>query len=304
MPLETAIRAWEGLKEISGDSASIHITGGEPFLCFDEMVTILEEGRRRGLGPVDQIETNAFWACSRDKIIDVLRQLDSLGMCVLKISCDPFHQEFISIEKVRTLAAVATEVLGSDRVLVRWEKYVQEPVEIEGLAWEDKAVHFLASLQQFPCRFTGRAADRLAGLAAVKTPLQLAEYNCSGAFLGAKGIHIDPYGNVFSGTCSGIIVGNLNTASLPEIWKRFDPPNTDFIGKLFNGGPASLVEDARRIGFQQGHRYAGKCHLCSDIRKFFFDKGLSVGIIGPAPCYSEGKDASRQISEFGVQQSG
>ena len=103
MSVDTAMRVWEGLRELAGETASIHITGGEPFLYFERMVEILDEGRRRGLGPVDQIETNAYWADSRENILSVLKTLDSLGMRVLKISCDPFHQEHIYIENVRRL---------------------------------------------------------------------------------------------------------------------------------------------------------------------------------------------------------
>jgi organic radical activating enzyme len=301
MTLDTAMSAWEGLRELAGESASIHITGGEPFLYLDQMVAILGEAKRRGLGTVDQIETNAFWADSRQGMVDTLRLLDSLGMRILKISCDPFHQEYVGIDKVRSLAAVATEVLGKDRVLVRWEKYAQDPVDTGGMAWEEKAAHYMASLHEFPCRFTGRAADRLAGIAPIKTPDELAALSCSGSFLGAKGIHVDPFGNVFSGTCSGIIIGNVNETTLAEMWRRFDPPNVEVIGRLFEGGPAALAKEAQEAGFRLAPHYAGKCHLCSDIRKFFFDNTLFAAIIGPVQCYSEGKDASPQTSEFGIE---
>jgi hypothetical protein len=230
-----------------------------------------------------------------------LRLLDSLGMHILKISCDPFHQEYVSIDKVRSLAAVATEVLGAGRVLVRWEKYAQDQVDMGGMAWEEKAAHYLASLQDYPCRFTGRAADRLAGIAPARTPEELAGSNCSGAFLGAKGIHVDPFGNVFSGTCSGIIIGNVNQTPLPRMWQGFDPPNTSVVGRLFEGGPSGLLKADECEGFRPAGQYAGKCHLCSDIRKFFFDNTLFAAIIGPVQCYSEGKDASPQTSELGIE---
>jgi hypothetical protein len=301
MSVDTAMRAWQGLRELAGEGASIHITGGEPFLYMDRMVAILQEGARRGLGHVDQIETNASWADSRENAAETLRLLGSLGMHTLKISCDPFHQEYVGIEKVRSLAAVAAEVLGKDRVLVRWDRYFHDPVETGGLEWEEKAAHYLASLREFPCRFTGRAADRLAGIAPARTIEELADSNCSGAFLGAKGIHVDPFGNVFSGTCSGIILGNVDQTPLPAMWQGFNPPNKPLIGGLFSGGPAGLLEMARDHGFEPGPRYAGKCHLCTDIRKFFFDNNLFAGIIGPVQCYSEGKDASPQTSRSGIE---
>jgi organic radical activating enzyme len=300
MSLQTAMNAWEGLRELAGENAAIHITGGEPFLYVSEMLDILREGKKRGLGQVDQIETNASWADSRTDIVDTLRQLDSLGMHILKISCDPFHQEFVSIEKVRKLSAIAQEVLGPERVLVRWEEYAANPVETGGMEWEEKAAHYLASLQEYPCRFTGRAAGRLADMVPGKALAELTA-DCRGAFLGAKGIHVDPLGNVFSGTCSGIIIGNVNKTPLADMWRRFDPSIAEVVGRLFSGGPSGLLDMAKQHGFAPAGRYAGKCHLCSDIRKFFFDNNLFAGIIGPVQCYSEGKDASPQTREFGSE---
>jgi hypothetical protein len=68
----------------------------------------------------------------------------------------------------------------------------------------------------------------------------------------------------------------------------------DVIGALFEGGPARFLNIAEKSGFRSAHHYAGKCHICSDIRKFFFDKGLFAAIIGPVQCYSEGKGIPRR----------
>ena len=62
MPVDIAINAWQSLKELAGDNAKIHITGGETFLYWDHLVEILQEAKKSNLGPVDIIETNGFWA--------------------------------------------------------------------------------------------------------------------------------------------------------------------------------------------------------------------------------------------------
>jgi len=304
MSVETAMKAWSALRRLAGDSARIHITGGEPFLYSARMVEILKEAKREGLGPVDQIETNAYWADTRADIVGILKTLDSLGMARLKISCDPFHQEFIDIENVRRLADVARRALGDERVLVRWEKYADAPVPTAGLGWEEKAQHYRTSLGEYPCRFTGRAAGRLAEALACRSIEDFADSDCSVVFLGAKGIHVDPFGNVFSGTCSGITVGNINDKPLNQMWCDFDPPNVPAIGWLFKAGPVALAREAEEDGFRPAARYAGKCHLCSSVRKFFFDKGRFAAIIGPVQCYSEGKDTSHPTCKCGIDLSG
>jgi len=285
MPVEMAIGAWRSLKELAGDAAKVHITGGEPFLYWDHLVEILQESKKSNLGPVDMIETNGFWAVDEKIVKDRIKVLDKLGMRRLKISCDPFHQEYVDIEPVRRLAKTAKEVIGRGRVLVRWEKYLDKPIEMKNISADERNKQYVEALNHYPCRFTGRAAREIAELVASQTVEQIAAQNCSGAFLDAKGVHIDPYGNIFSGTCSGIIVGNIAKRPLTEIWQDWQPENDVVIGQLFNSGPAGLLNGAIKAGYKPAKQYASKCHLCASIRRFFFDKGLYQTVVGPAECY-------------------
>ena len=118
--------------------------------------------RKSNLGPVDMIETNGFWALDEKIIAERLRILDGLGMRRLKISCDPFHQEYVDIEPVRRLAKFAKELLGQDRVLVRWEKYLENPVEMKNTNAAERDKQYIETLKDYPCRFTGRAAGHIA----------------------------------------------------------------------------------------------------------------------------------------------
>jgi MoaA/NifB/PqqE/SkfB family radical SAM enzyme len=307
MPVEMAIAAWQSLKELAGDSAKVHITGGEPFLYWEHLVEILRESKKHNFGPVDMIETNGFWATDEGIVNSRLKILDELGMSRLKISCDPFHQEYVDIEPVRRLVKTAKEILGPKRVLVRWEKYLDRPLtkltaehaetaeKNNSLISANSAVsavnhrekRYVEALKDYPCRFTGRAAGALAETISSQTIEQIAAKNCKGAFLDAKGVHIDSFGNIFSGTCSGIIVGNVTKQSLAEIWRNWKPGNDEIIETLFRSGPAGLLDEVMKLGYKPKELYAGKCHLCSSIRRFLFDKGLYKSTIGPAECYSE-----------------
>jgi MoaA/NifB/PqqE/SkfB family radical SAM enzyme len=295
MTVDTAINTWQGLKKLAGESAKIHLTGGEPFLYFERLCEILEAAKKENLGQADIIETNAYWATNEKEIKEKLRTLDKLGMRRLKISTDPFHLEYVDIEPVRLLAKVGAEILGSDRVMVRWRKYLENPVlpltaehpstSLRAGSETAKNKIYIDAMNDYPCRFTGRAAGRLAELKAGKTVAELSKLNCSGAFLGAKGVHIDAFGNVFSGTCSGIILGNVNETGLDKIWKGFDPRETEFIPTLFESGPAGLWDEAIKAGYEPRKTYADKCHLCTSIRQFFLDKGMYPKVVGPGECY-------------------
>ncbi|MFQ6036596.1 MAG: radical SAM/SPASM domain-containing protein [Sedimentisphaerales bacterium] len=316
MPIDTAIAAWQSLKNLVTDSAKIHLTGGEPFLHWDHLVQILEQAKKQNLGKVFFVETNGFWAASEKIIIQQLKTLDELGMERLKISTDPFHQEYIDIEPVRLLASLAAEILGPERVLVRWRKYLDNPIEMKGLSPGQREQQYICAVSDYPCRFTGRAADKLAELVAsipnatpkiltaerphvergakyLAPPLRrgfAASMNCKAEFLGAKGVHIDPFGNVFSSTCSGIIIGNINQKPLEDIWKQFHPARSEFINTLFNLGPFGLLDKAVKSGYKKAKAYADKCHFCTSIRQFFFDNGIEKSIIGPAECYSNSQN--------------
>lgn len=120
MSKDIFIGSWQSLKTLAGESAAlvsevkpkIHITGGEPFLYFDYLCELLDTAQKQNLGQVDMIETNAYWAEDSKSVEQKLKTLDKLGMAKLKISCDPFHQEFIDIELVKRLSSVAKDVLG------------------------------------------------------------------------------------------------------------------------------------------------------------------------------------------------
>jgi organic radical activating enzyme len=293
MSKDIFIGSWQSLKTLAGESAAlvsevkpkIHITGGEPFLYFDYLCELLDTAQKQNLGQVNMIETNAYWAEDSKSVEQKLKTLDKLGMAKLKISCDPFHQEFIDIELVKRLSSVAKDVLGPKRVLVRWQKYLDNPIHFENLTDEQKQQIFISSIKDYPCRFTGRAAGKLAELAAKETVEKIKNKNCKQSFLDTKGIHIDPYGNVFSGTCSGIIFSNVTQTPLEKIWRQFHPSNNKLIETLFNLGPIGLLNEAEGLGYKRLNLYASKCHLCTSLRQFFFDKGLYKETIGPAQCY-------------------
>ena len=286
MPTDTAINAWQSLKTLAGNSAKIHITGGEPFLYWDEMVDILKTAQKEKLGKVDLIETNGFWGKDKKVSRNRLKILNELGMQHLRISCDPFHQKYVDIESVRNLATAAKEILGENRVLVRWENYLSNQAETKSANNESQKEKYISAVNEYHCRFTGRAIEKLAKLFACKPINTFTSANCKSNFLGAKGVHIDPYGNVFSGTCSGIILGNVNQTALEKIWQRFNPLENDLIKTLFENGPAGLLDSYAKSDYKTEKVYTDKCHLCAAIRQFLSEQNICKNTIGPKDCYS------------------
>lgn len=289
MPVDMAISAWRSLKVLAGEDAKVHLTGGEAFLYWDHLQEILKEGQKQNFGKVDLIETNGFWATDEKIINQRIKRLDELGMHRFKISTDPFHQKYVDAEPLRRLVELAKEILGTEQVMVRWEKYLENPIRMKELSETERNWQYINALDDYPCRFTGRAAGKLAEIVASKPIETFTSMSCKQAFLSAKGVHIDPFGNVFSGTCSGIIIGNVSHKPLEKIWKQFDPSRGGIISTLFNSGPFGLLEEAEKLGYEKRDFYAGKCHLCTNIRQFLFDNPdihrEKKSTIGPAECY-------------------
>lgn len=74
-------------------------TGGEPFLIGDDLKIAVEYAAHHGI--LTRIVTNAYWATTKEKAIEILQDLKQAGLTELNISCDDFHQEFVPLENIR-----------------------------------------------------------------------------------------------------------------------------------------------------------------------------------------------------------
>lgn len=285
MPTDMAIQAWAALRRLAGQTAKVHLTGGEPFLVFERLLDICRQAQRLGLGGADYVETNAGWVDDSTEARHRLQALDETGLKQLRISWDIFHAEFVPAEKVRLLVRLAEEELGPDRVLIRWRQELDRLDNVAAMEPAERRTAMKTAMVQEGGRFTGRAAEMLGPLCAEEPLEKVIGKDCKHAVLGAKGVHIDPYGNVFNGQCSGMAVGNIRTTVLDELWRGFDPAAVDFWNTLYTRGPGGFLDEAVVLGYEPQAQYASKCHLCADIRRFFFDKSRYLPIICPNECY-------------------
>ena len=132
-----------------------------------------------------------------------LKQLDNLGMQRLKVSCDPFHQQFVDISHVQRLVRVARDLLGPERVLVRWEDYLQAndlPLQAPRPTTHSISIRPAAD---HPCRFTGRAADDLIDQPQTHRLGELRTACCVQSFLGPRGSILTPSAMSLAGHAAG-----------------------------------------------------------------------------------------------------
>ncbi|MFB3890402.1 MAG: radical SAM protein [Phycisphaerae bacterium] len=309
MTVETAMAVWDGLASASPHGCRIHLTGGEPYLDWPRLTEICRRAKAAGLstpggrGPLEKVETNASWAVNERDARDRLAALDDAGMAKLAISADPYHQQFVPIDRCRLLARVAEEVLGASRVQVRWRDWLAEGFDTAGLPEDTLAQVFARHAALGRERWNGRAATKLAGMIAgaggpaLKCAAEFADSPCKEALLRSRHVHVDGLGRVIPGTCAGIVLGRLavseagqglaRNGAVKELWERLrdDHASRPIVGVLAAAGPVGLLETAMKAGFRPAPGYLSKCHLCWDIRRRLAGQGLCCRELGPGWMY-------------------
>ncbi|MFP3937408.1 MAG: 4Fe-4S cluster-binding domain-containing protein [Phycisphaerae bacterium] len=303
MSVDFGLRVWRELQATSPHGCRVHLSGGEPFGDWERLVELCTRACREGLGGPEKIETNAFWAGDAAEVRRRVETLDKLGMGKLVISADPYHQQFVPIERCRLAARVAEEVIGRERVQVRWRDWLASGFNTDALSAQRRKLLFARWSGDGRDRLNARAAEMLGPLGQLKPVEEFVDCSCSEALLRSKHVHVAPEGSVIPGTCAGIVLGRAERESIGEIWQRLNAeyPRRRVVGRLSADGPAGLLADACRQGFQPADGYASKCHLCSEVRRFLFRKGLGGWELSPAWIYERQQQIAPDANADGIE---
>jgi len=276
MSVEAGLEFWSQLAGASPHPCRIHLTGGEPFGDWERLIELARRASTEGLTPLQKVETNGFWATSEEIVRDRVKALDEAGMGKLTVSVDPYHQQYVPLERCRLLVRLAEELLGRDRVQVRWEDWAREGFDTRDMSDDARHDLFARYAARGRDRMNGRAAAVLGEYLLAKPIEEFADKPCREALLRSRHVHVDPLGRVTPGTCAGIILGTIGQMSVEEIWTKLDADYTGrgVLGPLVESGPAGLLSEALEAGYAPNDGYASKCHLCWDIRRHFALKGL------------------------------
>jgi hypothetical protein len=259
----------------------VHFTGGEPFLHFP----LLLEGVRvaTDLGIARYVETSASWCTDQTEAVELFATLQEAGLEAILISCSPFHAE--RIPPARTLRAIraALDVFGTHGVIVYLSNFikvvqlfdVERPTPLS--RYEERfGVEGAARIlwQGYGIISGGRSGYRLGHLVPRHPAAAFAKADCTGDILHAHHSHFDLYGNFISGFCGGLTVGDWHDVPqvLADLQAGRYPP---LIEVLVERGPYGLFEMAReRYRYEPiADGYAGKCHLCVDVRRHLVETG-------------------------------
>ncbi|MBQ8400939.1 MAG: radical SAM protein [Clostridia bacterium] len=266
-------------------TTSVHIGGGEPFMHFPALCGTVKALHRHGIA-IDYIETNGFWAVKEDFIRERLRTLRQIGVDCIMVSVDPFHIEYVPLERVLLLANLLEEE-GFDYFL--WQKRFLKKL----LKLDLKTVHTREELEkalgkryitetaaEYGLGMNGRALA-IAGTLYPKKPAEafLTEAPCT-RILQPHHCHFDLYGNAVPSGCPGL-------AADTEDYLREHIPEDRYpvMARLTGGGIGELYRYACEKGFvPAADGYPTKCALCYAVRAYLRRQAPSRDI-APACCY-------------------
>ena len=298
MSIEDALRFWGQLIEASPHGSNIHLTGGEPFLDYPRLIELVRRAQEENLSPLKKIETNAFWASDETTVRDRVAALGSAGMQKLCVSADPYHQQFVPIEFARALARITEEILGRDRLQVRWEDWLKDGFDTDKLAPAQRSALFARYATGGRDRMNGRAGNLLAPQLQHKPVEEFADSDCRGSRRRSRHVHIDGHGRVIPGTCTGIVIGVVGASSVAELWSQLDADrsNRAILTLLCERGPIGLLPEAMESGYAPKDGYASRCHLCWELRRHFVLKGLHTDELWPLRLYEPNCSSAEQTA--------
>ena len=249
-----------------GGCNSVHIGGGEPFIDIDGLVMLTECLSKSGIR-VDYIETNAYFATDKDKVVKALERLKKAGADALCISIDPFHAEYVSPDLPVTLAKICNLVgfgffLWQERFLSGMSKIKPGMVpDRKGLEEYISPNYIIETARSYGLHLSGRAINIEAEYYDNK-PLEqiLNKTPCTGLLSGGH-FHVDMYGNFIPPGCTGIVI------PLKEAVSGISAGKYPVFERLLSGGVSELLVYAENKGFiPDAAGYPSGCALCFRIR--------------------------------------
>ncbi len=229
----------------------VSFTGGEPFLEYRLLLSLVEYASGKGL--YTEAVTNCSWAEDQRLAMDKLWPLVGAGLTAINMSVDDFHQEHIPLDRVRHCFQAAktlnikpvfmvTVKPGSRITAESLPPLMGDPsIQVPG---EPRLRSPSALAAETPFTPVGRGSELAWAHATVAQ-----SYRCKSAL---TDIGVKPNGDVLP--CCGplgcrgeAVIGNLGEDALRDVLSRAwgDPRFTKI-----------------RAGFESRAGFAGRCHMC------------------------------------------
>ncbi len=263
--------------------AEIHIGGGEPFLNPQRLIETVEAAARAGIN-LSYVETNGFWGNNSNKFEPILKELHQLGLRSILISVSPFHAEFIKPRTTVNAIKLVRSVFGYSGAFV----WINEFLNLLSGYDPDKTIDLKTLGDDIVKRAGdmyylvpgGRCGYSKPPVADKRPARDFFITGCERELTSTGHFHIDAYGNYMPGG----LCGGIRMCGYKETGGEINLNDKPLLKLLFNEGIRGLFDFALKSGYVENPEgYCGKCHLCVDIRNFFFSRGGKNEFIELAP---------------------
>lgn len=266
-------------------TSSVHIGGGEPFMNFRALCGLIEALNRHGVG-VDYIETNAFWCSDEAFVRERLDKLKALGVTTIMVSVDPFHIEYVPLERPLKLCNLMNEC-GFDYFIWQ-ERYLRKLRRLERTRTYTKEElqkalgknYITDTASEYGLGMNGRALAIAGDIYANRPAEDLAVSAPCKSLMDVCHCHLDLYGNIVPSGCPG-----LAADARDYLEEKISPDKYPVMARLLGGGTKALYEYAREKEFvPAAEGYPTRCAFCYAMREFLNRKAPSADL-GPRCFY-------------------
>ena len=268
MAPDTAARVLDALADEPAFHG-LHLAGGEATLNWNLLLQVIRMAVDRGV-PLEYLETNASWCDDLDAARAGVEQLQDAGLRCLLVSVSMYHNEFVPLRWTKNCIRACREVLGAggcfvypshlmplvDRLPDDTTHTLAEFCRANGMAADSADLHDL-----FPLIPNGRPTTALRGFYTLQPAAAFRGDHCARTLQSPHHVHVDLYGNLFTGACAGICPGHVD-----DFHPAISAADTPIFHTLCERGPCGLLELAADFE-PDPDGYAGKCDLCYRVRQ-------------------------------------
>ncbi|MCL2399694.1 MAG: radical SAM protein [Defluviitaleaceae bacterium] len=253
------LKSIDSIKDIE-DIKNIGLTGGEPFLYVEDVLTVAEACKKINRNFV--VTTNAFWGESYEYAFGVLSQLKKNNLSSIVVSVDSFHSEYISVESVKNVLNACME-LGIVRQIqaTSTKSSLSQTDEILAKLGQGKMDSVVVNSSLLP---VGRAKENINPEDFFTRKLlkaALCHYQ-NGFFIAVDGKAVP----CCSPSCFGIPFnfGNIYNNSIKEILENMY--ENKLMRTIISEGFSNLLKIAKeKWEYIESNEYVNVCHLCHDL---------------------------------------
>ena len=235
----------------------LSISGGEPFLYLDEIKILLEELNKTGR--TSNCVTNAFWASTPEKAIDILKDLKRNGLTTLSLSYDSYHEKFVPVKHITNAlhAAKSLEI----NIELNCSRGINDPHLVDILPSIEEVN---GKLQEGILVPAGRAASLPSEVFAYQDTAPLKRCGMLNAITVFPNGTVYPCCSVF-GESSFLAIGNIQESSLKEILE--DAHENPLLLIMERQGFGVLIDLGKKIdpNMSLPSKTVNPCHFCHEL---------------------------------------